>query len=92
MQNGLLASIVPFDLYASPILLSDRANIVGVFVPANSVSDLDFPGLFTSHLAAQSEPCFSLPVVFLLARFFAFSASVRDFAAGPDNWLEGAFS
>jgi hypothetical protein len=66
VQNGLLASIVPFDRYASPILLSDRANIVGIFVPANPVSDLDFPGLFTGHLAAQSEPCFSLRRFFCL--------------------------
>ena len=41
VKNCLLAAIVPFDGYASPILFSDGALIGLIVVPANTVADVE---------------------------------------------------
>ena len=41
VKNCLLAAIVPFDGYASPILFSDGALIGLIVVPANTVADFE---------------------------------------------------
>jgi hypothetical protein len=41
MQNGLIAAIIPFDGYASPILFSDGALIGLIVLPANAVADFE---------------------------------------------------
>jgi hypothetical protein len=39
--DGLLAAIIPFDSYASPILFSDRALIGLIVLPANASADFN---------------------------------------------------
>ena len=41
VKNCLLAEIVPFDGYASPIIFSDGALIGLIVVPANTVADVE---------------------------------------------------
>jgi hypothetical protein len=41
VKNCLLAAIVPFDGYASPILFSDGALIGLIVAPPNTVADVE---------------------------------------------------
>ena len=50
VENCLLAAIVPFDGYASPILFSDGALIGLIVLPANAVADIEKSGLVAGHL------------------------------------------
>ena len=49
MQNGLLAAIVPFDGYASPIHFSDGATVGLIVSPANALADFEESGLVAGH-------------------------------------------
>jgi hypothetical protein len=56
VKNGLLAAIIPFDGYASPILFSDGALIIIISIPPNAVADLNLSGLVTGHKARPTIP------------------------------------
>ena len=49
MHHGLLASTIPFDGYARPILFRDGALIGLVVLPGNLVADFQESGLFAGH-------------------------------------------
>ena len=55
MQNGLLAAIVPFDGYPSPIRLNDGTTVGLIVSPANAVANLKESGLVTGHLGAPFQ-------------------------------------
>ena len=49
MQNSLLAAIIPFNGYASPIRFGDCALIASVVLPTNTVADAECSGLVAGH-------------------------------------------
>ena len=49
VKNGLLATIIPFDSYARPILFSDGALIIWISIPADAVADSEGSGLVARH-------------------------------------------
>jgi hypothetical protein len=51
VKNDLLAAIVPFDGHSCPIFFNDRALIVFVGVPANTVADGEGSRLVSGHWA-----------------------------------------
>ena len=55
MQNGLLAAIVPFDGYPSPIRRNDGTTVGLIVSPANAVANLKESGLVTGHLGAPFQ-------------------------------------
>jgi hypothetical protein len=60
MKNGLLAAIVPFDGYASPIRFRHGATVGLIVSPANSVADFECSRLVAGHLSSRKRPSPSL--------------------------------